>query len=133
VDTLAGGARGYADGLGDTAKFSFPRGLTTSPTGDAVYVADTGNNCVRVVTVSNGWTQTIAGSHAKGQKVRTSDESNLKDTGNNCVRIVTVSNGWTQTIAGSHAKGQKVRPRRHRFQWLDADYRRQPRKRPKGV
>eukprot|EP00241_Pyramimonas_parkeae_P004488 CAMPEP_0114233506 /NCGR_PEP_ID=MMETSP0058-20121206/5202_1 /TAXON_ID=36894 /ORGANISM="Pyramimonas parkeae, CCMP726" /LENGTH=839 /DNA_ID=CAMNT_0001345103 /DNA_START=432 /DNA_END=2951 /DNA_ORIENTATION=- len=66
VDTLAGGTRGINDGVGDNARFSFPRGICLSQGGDTLYVADTGNNCIRSVALASGQTRTIAGSQAKG-------------------------------------------------------------------
>jgi sugar lactone lactonase YvrE len=48
VTTLAGGARGFADGAGADARFDTPAGIAVMPDG-TVLVADTGNNLVRLV------------------------------------------------------------------------------------
>lgn len=69
VSTLSGltggvGTAGAADGLGTGAQFSGPQGITTD--GTNVYVADTGNNKIRQIRISDGWTSTIAGSGATG-------------------------------------------------------------------
>ena len=52
VTTLAGNATaGFADGTGGAAQFSYPMGVTLAPNGK-LYVADNGNNCIRIVTLS---------------------------------------------------------------------------------
>jgi serine/threonine-protein kinase len=51
VCTLAGsGSGGYADGQGTSASFNSPVGVAVDNVGN-VYVADGGNNCIRVVVV----------------------------------------------------------------------------------
>ena len=70
VSTFAGsaaGSAGFADGLNKTALFSGPYDVTSDNNGN-VYVADSGNNVIRVLTLS-GNVSTIAGS-------RTSSVSN---------------------------------------------------------
>ena len=60
VTTLAGGGNpGFADGTGSEASFSQPQGLVVDA-GGIVFVADTGNNCVRSVT-PGGLVRAIAG------------------------------------------------------------------------
>jgi sugar lactone lactonase YvrE len=50
VSTLAGsGEKGYADGPGATAKFSFPMDLVVDPAGN-VFVSDGDNRCIRKIT-----------------------------------------------------------------------------------
>lgn len=53
VETMAGGCStdgaGHADGVGNAARFSRPRGVTVGDDG-TVYVVDTGNACVRKLT-----------------------------------------------------------------------------------
>jgi sugar lactone lactonase YvrE len=56
--TLAGGAAGYADGPTQTARFNAPCGVTVAPDG-AIYVADTGNHCLRKIHA--GQVTTLAG------------------------------------------------------------------------
>ena len=50
VSTLAGqaGVPGYSDGDGTAAKFNYPDGIAVDSSG-AVYVADTGNNLIRMI------------------------------------------------------------------------------------
>jgi sugar lactone lactonase YvrE len=61
VSTFAGiaGSSGFADGAAGGAQFSSPLGLAIAPNG-AVYVADSGNHCIRVI--SGGGVSTFAGS-----------------------------------------------------------------------
>lgn len=73
VRTLAGGgiekapwgyAGGYADGPGSRARFNQPRGIAVDRKGN-VYVADTGNHCVRRIDPA-GVVSTYAGSRDAG-------------------------------------------------------------------
>lgn len=62
VETLAGSAEGFADGPGQSARFSAPSGLAVGRDGH-IYVADTGNDAVRRIT-PDGTVSTIAGPEA---------------------------------------------------------------------
>jgi sugar lactone lactonase YvrE len=65
VSTLAGsGAFGYADGLGAAARFSAPHGVAVD-SGGTVYVADTSNCRIRMIT-RWGYVTTLAGSGVFG-------------------------------------------------------------------
>ncbi|HEY2846784.1 MAG TPA: hypothetical protein VGI80_03140, partial [Pyrinomonadaceae bacterium] len=66
VTTLAGGSRGFADGVGTAAKFDTPCGIAVWQ--DKLLVADTGNSRIRVIE-PNGEVWTLAGT----------GESDLKD------------------------------------------------------
>ena len=61
VTTLAGkpGVKGWADGTGDSAKFSDVRGIAVSALGN-LYVADYGNHVIRKIT-PDGIVTTLAG------------------------------------------------------------------------
>jgi sugar lactone lactonase YvrE len=61
VSTFAGiaGSSGFADGAAGGALFGSPLGIAIAPNG-AVYVADSGNHCIRVI--SGGVVSTFAGS-----------------------------------------------------------------------
>jgi hypothetical protein len=63
--TIAGGDPGYADGPALQARFNAPCGLCVGPD-DSIYVADTGNNCLR--RIQNGVVTTLktGGAHLEG-------------------------------------------------------------------
>lgn len=112
VSTVAGdGTAGYVDGPAAHAQFNGPIGLAVSPGGD-IYVADTYNDVIRMIT-TEGQVTTIAGGGTPGyadgeQKVALFDtpsgiivveDSSLivADTGNRCLRKVT-ANGNVTTL-----------------------------------
>ncbi|MCQ6956983.1 hypothetical protein [Mucilaginibacter aquariorum] len=64
VSTFAGGAEGYADGLGESAKFSSPSGIALAPNG-TLYISDNGNQRIRKVSPS-GLVTTISGGALSG-------------------------------------------------------------------
>jgi len=69
VSTLSGpsgtvGTAGWNDGAAAGAQFSGPQGITTD--GTNLYIADTGNNRIRQIRISDGETSTLAGSGATG-------------------------------------------------------------------
>lgn len=60
VTTFSGmGSMGYADGAANAALFLSPKGLAVDS--NYVYVADTGNNVIRAVALSDGHAYTLAG------------------------------------------------------------------------
>lgn len=62
VTTLAGnGTMGSTDGVGTSAKFSYPSGLAISSNGQILYIADNGNSLIRKLDLSNNSVTTIAG------------------------------------------------------------------------
>src|SRR5262245_31249913 len=64
VSTIAGGARGFADGSGTQAAFSTPSGLALAADG-TLFVADTGNHAIRRIT-PDGRVSTVAGDGTAG-------------------------------------------------------------------
>jgi sugar lactone lactonase YvrE len=60
VTTLAGGSFGNADGVGDTASFNRPSGITTD--GHYLYVSDTSNQRIRKIDLATGAVTSLAGS-----------------------------------------------------------------------
>ncbi len=119
VTTLAGnGSGGYADGIGSTASFERPRGLTIN--GNHLYVADTDNNKIRKIEIATGAVSTLAGSGLYGSTDAighaasfsqpegiTTDGTYLyvADTYNNKIRKIEITTAMVTTLAGSGASG----------------------------
>lgn len=117
VTTLAGaGTAGAVDGIGASAKFDFPTGLTTD--GQNLYVADTLNNKIRKVVIATGVVSTLAGSGTPssvdgtglaasfyGPVGITTDGSDLfvTDQTSRKIRRISIASGAVTTLAGSGA------------------------------
>jgi sugar lactone lactonase YvrE len=115
IELLAGwqGGRGQVDGLGVTARFDHPEGLTLDTAGN-LYVADSDNTVIRKIT-PNGMVSTLAGSagqsgyvDGQGAAARFSGISGVSsDTAGNvyvadgsAIRKITPA-GRVTTLAGS--------------------------------
>ncbi len=61
------GVSGCTDGRAHEASFRFPRGLVCSA--DAIYVADTGNHCIRRIDVAEKRVTTVAGTGHRGYRL----------------------------------------------------------------
>lgn len=122
ITTIAGnGTLGYSGDGGQAvnAEVSSPSGVAVDPAGN-IYIADTGNNVIRMV--SNGVINTIAGNGTAGYSgdggpaasaqlnspvgVAVDNAGNvyIADSANNVVRMVT-KNGNISTVAGTGAFG----------------------------
>ncbi|HYP01154.1 MAG TPA: NHL repeat-containing protein [Pyrinomonadaceae bacterium] len=67
VSTLAGdGATGSRDGAAGEAQFNSPVGIAVDERGERVYVADTYNDRIRLITTTDGQVRTLAGGSAPG-------------------------------------------------------------------
>ncbi|HEX8459545.1 MAG TPA: hypothetical protein VF656_19790 [Pyrinomonadaceae bacterium] len=67
VTTLAGdGTEGARDGAAEAAQFNAPVGLAVSADGARVYVADTYNDRIRLITTADRQVTTLAGASAPG-------------------------------------------------------------------
>ena len=129
IQTVAGvnaGSPGFGGdgGAATSALLSSPSGVFVDALGN-IFIADTGNNVIREVTISNHNILTVAGSHVLGAGfsgdggAATSAQLNaplsvivdpsgdlfIADTGNNVIREVVASTGKIQTVAGNHALG----------------------------
>jgi sugar lactone lactonase YvrE len=116
VTTVAGYAgKGYADGVGASALFFNPQGVAVDGAGN-VYVADSGNNIIRIIN-SSGSSSTLAGrpgvsgsadgtgtnaffSQPSGIALDSAGNIYVSDYGNNTIREITPA-GVVTTIAGS--------------------------------
>ena len=120
ITTVAGtGASRYSGdgGQATAATLNIPYAVALDATGN-IYIADSGNNRIRKVTVSTGVITTVAGDGKEGyisdNVAATSTSLNIPkdvavdatgnifiaDTGNNRIRKVTASTGIITTIAG---------------------------------
>lgn len=122
VSTLAGtaGMAGFANGAGTAASLFNPTGIAVDASGN-VYVADSGNNAIRKITMPGAVVSTLAGSGLMGSAnnaVGTSASFNnpngvavdsagnvyVADTYNNLIRKVTPT-GAVSTFAGTGIGG----------------------------
>ena len=115
------GAGGYSGngGLATSAKLQYPVGVALDSAGN-LYIADSGNNVIRKVTVSTGIITTIAGiggtadyygdggpatsaALSDPEAVAFDSAGNLyiADTGNNVIREVNTGTGVINTVAGN--------------------------------
>ena len=125
ITTVAGdGTEGYGgDGEQVTsAIFSYPYGVSVGATGD-IYIADTYNHRIRMVTKSTGIITTVAGNGTQGYSgdggqatsailqypcvvaIDSSGNIYIADTFNNCIRMVTSTTGTITTVAGNGMSG----------------------------
>ncbi|HTQ27514.1 MAG TPA: NHL repeat-containing protein [Puia sp.] len=121
VSTLAGSPLGYtgsANGPGSVATFGDPKGVATDKAGN-VYVADAGNNLIRMISPS-GVVSTFAGNGQAGlvngpsasasfnqpSGVAVDGEGNVivADAGNNVIRSI-ATNGIVATLSGNGSPG----------------------------
>ena len=115
VTTIAGStSSGSTNGTGTSARFNYPRGITTD--GTNLYVSDSYNHKIRKIVISTGAVTTLAGSgqagstDATGTSAKfnyprgiTTDGTNLyvTDKSNHKIRKIVISTGVVTTIAGS--------------------------------
>jgi hypothetical protein len=117
VSTIAGSSQGTLDGIGSTAQFNLPFGLTVQR--DSLFIADTNNHRIRVVNIKSGTVSTLAGNSEgfnngvgvsalfdspAGIAVR-GDSLFVADSDNHRIRLVQISNGIVSTLAGDGTPG----------------------------
>jgi hypothetical protein len=124
VTTIAGSPRktGSANGMGSSARFDDPVGVGTDSSGN-VYVADSGNNTIRMVTPagvvttlagSAGSTGSIDGTGASarfnfpsGVAVDSTDDIFVADSGNDTIREISPALA-VSTIAGAAGQEENI-------------------------
>lgn len=123
VSTLAGsGTAGYVNDVGAAAEFSGPQGVAVNPAGTMAFVADTGNNVIRNITLATRSVTLYVGDPTVGGLSDTTDPAGARfraptaltfdgdgyfyvaDTGNNAVRRVDPA-GSVTTVAGNGTAG----------------------------
>lgn len=119
-----GAVAGFVDGLGAAAFFNSPSGITYH--NGYLYVADTANNRIRKIDVSNANVTTLAGAPDVDGPVNAGSTDGtalnakfnvpqgittdgtyvyVADTGNNKIRRIAIADGVTLTIAGTGVAG----------------------------
>lgn len=84
VKTIAGqsGTAGKTEGGADKSLFSGPRGIAVDK--KAIYVADTGNDVIRMIDISSLQTSTLAGTGEEGDKDGPAMEAQFNNPGAIC-------------------------------------------------
>jgi len=125
ISLLAGDGKSAFSGDGGSATYASlarPSGIAGDTAGN-VFIADTGNNCIRRVDAHRGTISTVSGEGSPGfagdggpatsaslmgpQGLAVDSEGNLwiADTGNNRIRRVDSSSGVITTVAGGNGLG----------------------------
>ena len=125
VSTYAGSGSGFANGSTTTARFRSPRSVALAADG-RIFVADTDNHRIRVISADGATVSTYAGSgvqnFADGSRstARFNSPTNLvvtsdgrvfvTDTGNHRIRVIRADGAAVSTYAGSGATAQANEP-----------------------
>lgn len=124
VSTVAGmlNVGGFQNGIGTNAAFRLPKGLAVSNDGTKLYVADNGNNMIRMIELASADVTSVSGEGTagfadnsngalvkfnapNGVAVVPGDDNLLyvADNSNHRLRQVNINTGATTTIAGNGA------------------------------
>jgi hypothetical protein len=112
------GTAGFQDGGFSSAFFSKPLGMAVNPEGTSLFVADSGNNRIRVVHLDqNNQVTTLTGQQEPGKQdgplaaarfkdprgvaVLSGDRLVVNDFGNHLLRLVDLKLGMVSTLAGN--------------------------------
>ena len=124
LSTYAGGLEGYADGPAASAAFNAPRGIAVALDG-RVFVADTNNHRIRVISSDGNTVSTYAGSGAvggtngfangssatarfdlpHGLAIATDGRLFVADTANNRIQVISADGNTVSTYAGDGGTG----------------------------
>jgi DNA-binding beta-propeller fold protein YncE len=112
---------GYAEGVGDTARFDKPAGIAISPDNKYLYISDSGNNRIRRITIASGETVLIAGGSAgftdgAGGEAKFNKPYGLSldkygenlyvaDTNNHAIRKISLASNMVSTLVGTGSAG----------------------------
>ncbi|NQV13556.1 MAG: hypothetical protein HQ530_04635 [Parcubacteria group bacterium] len=120
----SGSCNGYVEGSKNSARFNNPAGIAISADNAYLFVADTSNNRIRKVRISDGQTWLLAGSgvagHADGKGSVAKFDSPfgitidsageylyVADRENHRLRRIKISTGDVTTVAGSGSNGYR--------------------------
>jgi hypothetical protein len=120
------GEQGYRDGEFYQAIFNHPSGLALSPDEKLLYVADSQNNCLRVIHLDkDNWVSTLAGSIQAGYKDGPVSQALFKkpstlavispnkllvyDQGNSALRLINLEKNIVTTLAGGNGSTNIIR------------------------
>lgn len=118
----AGGFPGFQDGTFTQAKFNRPMGLAINQAGTELYVADSGNNRIRVVHLDqDDRVTTLAGNGTAGKKDGRLEEATfnkphslallpgnrlaVNDYGNLAIRVIDLDHGTVETLSSGKKGG----------------------------
>jgi len=108
ISTFAGGTRGWVDGIGEAAQFTFPgcscfwndrAAIEISPDGEDIYVADAENHRIRKINIATRMVTTIAGI---GEAGYSGDGGPALTAQLNYPQDLAISNSGDLYIADSH-------------------------------
>jgi sugar lactone lactonase YvrE len=123
ITTIAGIGTAYGNGVPATAAALARPGSAAVDNAGHVFIADSGNNMVREITLATGVITTVAGTGASGFSgdggpataatlnspdgvaVDNSGDLFIADTNNNCIREVNLTSGTITTVAGNGIAG----------------------------